>query len=768
MFYLQGFYSEKTQKLCMIGNGVNNLMPVNVRLTLNYPNVTTLDSSIISGTLLGTDNHTGSNTFTPISILGFSMLNYTYKYVDTEVKKGVFSVYDDTENVLAVKHFHDICMAVRSVSRFELEYLEDSENVRCHPISRSCRNLPRFMSLNEIDCGEGKARYLIDFSNLNFNGRHLQFNPNITLVAEGKWNERAHLDLVACRLLNVNDSITKVYIGDCSIRLSLRFPVTLSLKNRSSAVGLMWSTSKVDDHDYFGKIAFQSPTNGYTRTQGHKYVYTVVENATRVCSKKVADKHKRRKYPNGFSSDMRFDMIVRDDKKQKAWGYSSPLFVGDRSYRYRSMFYISDDSQAHANRTIPSGSLNVSYIMSFNVPQGLKLGGVESMVNFVEISAEGTYDPKTGSLCMLGCRHITSAPKNQTLDCEILINFQFSSLNSKDRNEAKGTIESTRPKTDPLYFNQLNLSAISIFSTEARDSIWEMDFEITMVLISNTLMCIFVILQLLYVKKSPDVLPFISLVMLTVLTLAQFIPLVLNFEALFMVNRNKQNVFLGSGGWVEINEVLVRVITMVAFLLEFRLLQQAWSSRLGDGNLSSLWASDKKVVYFTLPLYISGAIIAFLLHQWKHSHKTPVSKFHHLGYYNRNNSFWLDFKSYVGLILDGFLLPQIVFNVFSNTREKALAPSFYIGITVVRLLPHAYDLYRAHVSNWYAGGIYADPGMDYYSTIWDITISIGGFVFIVLIYLQQRFGGCCFLPRRFRERGEYEKVPVVSTELSQR
>ncbi|KAE8076572.1 hypothetical protein FH972_015212 [Carpinus fangiana] len=33
--------------------------------------------------------------------------------------------------------------------------------------------------------------------------------------------------------------------------------------------------------------------------------------------------------------------------------------------------------------------------------------------------------------------------------------------------------------------------------------------------------------------------------------------------------------------------------------------------------------------------------------------------------------------------------------------EKALSSSFYIGTTIVRLLPHASDLYRAHGSTWY-------------------------------------------------------------------
>lgn len=127
---------------------------------------------------------------------------------------------------------------------------------------------------------------------------------------------------------------------------------------------------------------------------------------------------------------------------------------------------------------------------------------------------------------------------------------------------------------------------------------------------------------------------------------------------------------------------------------------------------------------------------------------------------------WTDLKSYAGLVLDGFLLPQIMFNLFLNSSEKALAPSFYAGTTVIRLLPHAYDLYRAHSSTWYLdlSYLYANHTYDFYSTAWDIIIPLCGLLFAILIYLQQQFGGRCFLPKRFRGGPAYEKVPIVSNE----
>lgn len=428
-----------------------------------------------------------------------------------------------------------------------------------------------------------------------------------------------------------------------------------------------------------------------------------------------------------------------------------------------------------------SSVVNISYRMSVTTPPDFNSGG-DTSSKVLYISAEGIYYRDTGILCMIGCWHLGSINhnliSNDSLDCSLMINVQFPPLHAEYGEIVKGTIESTRAKSDPLYFERLQLSSNSITTTQAKASIWRMDLEITMVLISNTLACIFVGLQLFYMKKHPHVHPFISIVMVIVLTLGHMIPLLLNFEALFVANRNQTNVFLGSGGWLEVNEVIVRVVTMIAFLLQLRLLQLTWSARQDDGRQKELWVSERKVLYVTLPMYIAGGLITWFVHQWKNSYQRPLGSFlqpHRKGYqlhtlrpllpYQRH-SFWEDIKAYAGLLLDGFLLPQILFNLFFNSGEKALASSFYIGTTIVRLLPHAYDLYRAHSSTWYLdlSYIYANHRMDFYSTSWDIIIPCGGLLFAVLIYLQQRFGGRCILPKRFRESSAYEKVPVISND----
>ncbi|KAA8515255.1 hypothetical protein F0562_018515 [Nyssa sinensis] len=274
----------------------------------------------------------------------------------------------------------------------------------------------------------------------------------------------------------------------------------------------MWSNTSMDDSGYFGRIVFQNSANRKTRLQGLKYEYTEIDNVRRSCMKKMKIEGKEGTYPDGYLLDMRFDMTVRNRKGKIAWGYSSPLSVGDIFYNPHATFARPAESAVDVNSSHGS-MLNISYVISYTRPPDFKQGGDVLSTKSVDISAEGIYDAKTGVLCMIGCRHLGSLnrklPKNNSLDSEILVNIQYPSLNAKYGSHVKGTIESTG-----------------------------------------------------------------------------------NFEALFLANRNEQNIFLESGVWLKVNEC----------------------------------------------------------------------------------------------------------STHSVTREKALAPPFYVGTTVVRLLPHAYDLYRTNSS----------------------------------------------------------------------
>jgi len=768
LFELYGFWSMNTGKLCMVGSGSGNsgLSSLNAAFKANYPVGISDFSGLINGVLESLDFQ--DSYFEQVSILGIPHFGeYKYTLVDKEnVDVGFSGTYDSVggrENLPIESVDRSMCLneMYRHARILELEYGSDcsgDNGGKCNPLSGSSGVLPKIMTIQGIRCDHERgreARVLIGFSDsavVNVYGPYGServFDPYTTLIGEGVWDEkRNRLFVVACRVLNFNDSSANATVGDCSIQLTLRFPRTLTIRDQSVVVGQIYSNKTVNDTSYFPGIGFHGSEFRTRRLRGLAYEYTMLDKVHKSCAEKKSMKGKGKTYPHGYSSDMRFDMLVRNGKGHVAQGFSTPLFVG---YQLFEPYPMTNNY---------SGHLNISYKMLFT--------GMLPSNDSGTISAEGTYDDENGVLCMIGCRHLISrmgnSMKNDSTDCEILVNVQFSPLNGKGHGNIKGTIESVRKNSDPLHFEKLEISSNSIYRHQAAESIWRMDMEITMVLISSTLACILVGLQLYHVKRHPDVLTFISFMMLLVLTLGHMIPLLLNFEALFLSNRNQQNVFLESGGWLEVNEVAVRVVKMVAFLLIFRLLQLTWSARPSDGSNKNVWISEKRVLYLSLPMYIVGGLIAWYVHHWKNTSRSPHLLQGHKVY--QQHYPWTDLKSYAGLVLDGFLLPQIMFNLFLNSSEKALAPSFYAGTTVIRLLPHAYDLYRAHSSTWYLdlSYLYANHTYDFYSTAWDIIIPLCGLLFAILIYLQQQFGGRCFLPKRFRGGPAYEKVPIVSNE----
>ncbi|XP_043689196.1 uncharacterized protein LOC122640125 [Telopea speciosissima] len=784
-FRLQGFWSASTGRLCMVGSGMSyskkkgEFLDLSAVFKLNYPENSTILTSLISGTLESLDKVDSLDYFEPISMLALSQSNYEYSLINKEIDNGCSSTNGDQQELsLGLQSSKGICSILRRpANAFELEYRGDCDAAatNCTPVDKSIGFLPGFMSFDGVRCsGNQKMRLSLVFSNFSYFGYNQPLDPKMTLVGEGAWDgEKNQFCVVACRILNFTDSLAGASVGDCSIRLNLRFPPVLSIRNRSSIVGQIWSNATANSSGYFDRVIFQAPEDASPSVPGLKYEYTMMGGLSKQCEIK-AHKTKGEIYPDGYSYDMRFDMSVKNDLGQLAWGYATPLSVGDQFYEHssRSLILVSDQEDTAATEVSThnhSSVLNVSYQISFTIPPEFKFGRIlPSTHTLIKISGEGIYNGETGNLCMVGCRSLDSkykiSAKNDSIDCEVFINVQFHPLDAKIGSHVKGTIKSTREKSDPLYFKSLEVSSNAIYRSQAEESLWRMDLEITMVLISNTFACVFIGLQLFYVKKHLDMVPFISLVMLIILTLGHMIPLLLNFEALFMADRNKQNVLLGTGGWLEVNEVIVRVVTMVAFLLQFRLLQQVWSTRWSDGCHKGLWTAEIKALYVTLPLYLLGGLIALFVH-WKNNfNEAPMIRNSLVPNYQQH-SLWGDMRSYAGLALDGFLLPQILFNLFLNSKEKALASSFYVGTTAVRLLPHAYDLYRSHKYGRYfdVSYIYASHGVDFYSTAWDVIIPCGGMLFAIIIYIQQRFGGRCILPLKFRESVLYEKVPVVSS-----
>ncbi|RDX99082.1 hypothetical protein CR513_17914, partial [Mucuna pruriens] len=769
-FRLDGFWSESSGKLCMVGTGTGySMQRLEVVLKLyNVANSSNTLSTLVTGSLESLSPEHEVSYFEPISVFIFPRTDYEFS-LDTKEAKNEYSDEGEALPGLSVNPV-SFCSNIFPMinGKYDLQYQSECNSAKnCSPIGENVNQLPYVVSLKELVCSDVKqrVRVLIGFGN---SGARWSFNPNATLVGEGWWDEKKNqLGVVACHFLGMEESMASVHVGDCSTKMSLRFPKIWSIKDASSIEGQIWSNKSVGDSGYFKRMVLRNFQYQRVKISGIKYEYSQLDKVRKIFPRQEPLKNKGIRYPDVYSSDMRFDMSVRNSKRRVAWGYSVPLVVNDQIQQWNSVeTFPSNSSFTHqfiSPNSSSTGLYNVSYKISINLLPNVKLGEEKSMLNTttnvtetINVSAEGIYDAEAGSLCMVGCRNLGSEnqiPSTNSLDCEVIVKFQFPPLDAKNNGGyIKGSIESARKNLDPLYFKQLDVTSAAYYTAEASQILRKVDMEVIMILVCTTLACVFVGLQLYHVKRNPDILPLISFVMLLILTLGNMVPLVLNFETLFAQNHDKKSILLGNE-WLEVNEIAVRLVVMVAFLLQLRLLQLTWSARKADTKQKDIWIAETKVLYVILTLYAAGFLIALLVHQNLHGDAVSSSSL------SQEHSFWEDLKSYSGLALDGFLLPQILLNLFWNSKGNALSCSFYFGISLVRLIPHAYDLFEALV---YVdvSSLYEDEIADYYSTAWDITIPLVSLMFSVIIHLQQQFGGCCIVSWRIKGKEKYERVPV--------
>lgn len=746
--------------------GFDRVAVLKLKLGVENP---TIYTGVASGSLESVSSVNSQAYFDPLLIFSFPQVsNYNYTLVPKEIGAMFPSDSDVGKDESLSPEETKFCSVIGwgGARSLELEYAADCTTPHGCSLFEF---LPRFLSLTSTQCAEGemKAMFVAKFQNYSYYNDQ-EFGVGSTLIGELQWDdEKKRVIGVACPILNPSQHFGDA-VGDCEVRLSLRFPSILTIKNDARIVGQIWSSKpelrkmSVAKHDDQWEVALA--------LQGQRYEYTELDRARKSCTAKKPAK-KGDEYPDGQAYDMRFDMNIKNHHGEElGWAYATPSWVGNDSYQGGHVL-LSDalesdaesvesiDSAENHNPTEMSYKISIRPFYHYNSSNNISSPNLNWPVNpqgVVDITAEGLYDARNGHLCMVGCRKLVQNSTHSFIDCDIVVELEFPPLDRKRGGLIKGSITSTRGNMDPLHFDSLMVQSASQYVEVAEGSIWRMDLEITMVLISNTLACIFVGLQIFHVKRNPEVPSFISLVMLVILSVGHMIPLVLNFEAVFLGNRYKQTLELGSGGRLEANEVAVRVITMVALLLQLRLLQVVWVAKQSDGSGKSWWSGEKKAGSVSLALYILGGMLSLVVNWMR---KT---------YVGRRYSVWGDLRSYAGLILDGFLVPQILFNIFRGASpQKPLSHPFYIGMSSVRLVPHAYNQYRAHNYPKFdlnATYYYANPAADLYSTAWDIIIPFGVIVFAVVVFVQQRHGGRCILPQRLRGLEMYEKVATDDTQ----
>ncbi|CAO2198108.1 unnamed protein product [Urochloa humidicola] len=664
------------------------------------------------------------------------------------------------------------------------------------------------MHVGQVQCDEdGGVRAYAAFSNDTSEEWRLRMEPSRgaprppfvvgdeVVVAEGRWDPaRRMLCLRACSVVRSETSVV-VVDKECGVGMSFWFPGVWTIRDRSAVAGVLWDTSRAagtagstDGSDGAISVSSTSVHTHRSDFSAVKYNYndTMVEEAKKrylaselsTPSKKISGSFRPPNYTTYQDLEFRF-YDTRDWGRGEAYPVTigSTIVYGDQ--------LVADDSfsrDAVVDMKMKKQELlNVSYDINMRrVIRPKKQmrqdqnGSYSIKVEERKMTAEGVFDPKTGIRCMVACQeHNTSVT-----DCQILITVHFASLDAAAQmGHGRGAISSLRSKTtDPLFFEKIKIRLFGVYRQQAFESVSRMDLESIMLVVSTMLPCVFTVMQILHVKRRPEAAAATPITMLVVLALGYVAPLVLSSEALFLSRRSMYMPFpFESYVPYELSQAMMRAPTLIALLLLLRLIQLAWSARKkttgADGSkaeaVAATAAAERRALWLCVPLYLIGGVLTVIVHvvNARRAAAGDASSVT-VRLDPEPTTLWEDLVSSAGVALDAFLLPQVAMNVLVSASgvagfTAALSPWFYAGGTVVRAMPHVYDVIRArgYVPSIRPSYIYASPRYDRFGVVWDVVVPCAAALLAVLLFLQQRVRlvAAPLFPSR-RRLGEYEMV----------
>ncbi|XP_062206496.1 uncharacterized protein LOC133908474 [Phragmites australis] len=763
-FNLDGYYSNTTGELCMDGSGTYSEedgslehLP-DVVLHLRVPNPSSLSDPFVTGRVKGAG-------FEAISLVAFAEDDsYEYGKSASCWPSEPSSPARGAVQALGAK-FSCAHLKEQLVSSYKLRYGGGAHASSASPLLRLQEQR---MHVSQVQCtAGGAARAYVVFSNNTKMRGDLQLRPRFmvkeeAVVAEGRWDStRGMLCLRACRLVHLGPTSLAVQPQECDIGMSFWFPGVWTIRDRSVVAGMLWNSSQAaGSKNAISAISASSIDVNNHRSNfsdvKYNYDYTIVEKAKNHyhnLKKKVKGSFPAANYTYQDFEFSFFTSLGHGDAYPVTIGpvmvYGDRLAADDSFSRHavvnmdRELLDVSYDIRNYVHHAGWVRPKNESYPISFELRQ---------------ITAEGVYDPKTGILCMIGCQEL-----NGSTDCKILITVQFASIDAHAQDRGRGVISSLRDRTDPLFFEKMDIMFFGMYSEQMSEAISRMDLESIMLVISTTLPCVFTVLQILHTKRNPEASAATSITMLVVLALGYVYPLVLSSEALF-VSRRRHYVPFWSYVPYELSQMMLRAPTLISFVLQLRLLQLAWSGRNSVADQSKAEtssAAERRALWICLPLYLFGGALTIIFHVINNRAAREDSLAVRIG--PEPATLWEDLVSSAGLALDGFLLPQVVMNVFSGAGVRAISPWFYVGCTVVRAMPHIYDVIRiqGYMPSMKPSYVYAGPRDDRFGVAWDITVPCVTALLAVLLFLQQRRGGRGALLLRSRRPGGYEMVSTI-------
>lgn len=635
---------------------------------------------------------------------------------------------------------------------------------------------------------------------------------NMTLAAEGIWNSTSgQLCMVGC--LGIVDAEG----SSCNSRIILYIPLSFSIKQRSILVG---SISSIDESNkVFFPLSFEKlvrPTElwNYFRASRPYYSYSKIQSAGVILERnepfsfgtlvkksllqfpKLEDKYDFLSSLSFLAEDLTLQIPAVPDPFPKSHppGVNIEMDIVSIGPLFGRYWHSRNITATEQDSAYPTKAEYTEKQLLLNVSAQLIIPG-KDYINSSVLFLEGLYDPHFGRMYLVGCRDVRASWKilfqsmdlESGLDCltEVVVSYPPTTARWLVNPTARISIASQRNEDDPLYFEKIKLQTLPIMYRKQREDILSrrgVEGILRILTLSLAVACISS--QLFYLTQNADSSTFISLVMLGVQALGYSLPLITGAEALFKRETSNsyeiQSYDLEKSRWLNLIDYTVKLLVLVMFLLTLRLCQKVWKSRIRllsrTPNESHRVPSDKLVLIATLTIHVIGYIVVLIIHTVKTS-QIPLRTDRFLD--SRGNSqtlreWEIQLEEYIGLVQDFFLLPQVIGNVIWQIDCKPLRKMYFLGITVVRLLPHLYDYIRNPVRNPYFAEEYefVNPTSDFYSNFGDVAIPTTAILLAVVVYCQQRWNydqlsqiltvrQCRLLPAGSRV---YERLPSKSVE----
>ncbi|KAJ7528157.1 hypothetical protein O6H91_16G087100 [Diphasiastrum complanatum] len=557
----------------------------------------------------------------------------------------------------------------------------------------------------------------------------------LTLVAEGMWSS-GKLCMIACV-----DGSQK----DCNIRICLYMPTELSITQRSVLVGTI---SSLDGNDAisFDPLSFHQPVSPGFRPSilGMHYKYTKINNVGAIMKREEplgqSEKIKSSllKYPStgsyhSLSEDLRVHSPIISQKSFYSPSYFDLDIIAIEKFVVIDWTRVSNLSTEVAVELSPEAGhvgpkeegkfVKVAAELSVRHPEIPK-------TRFPVIHGEGLYNPRTGKMYLVGCKEVSAAwqvLQNSKfnlvdgLDCNVEVIVQFLPKNAEllVKPTVNVTITSRRTKDDPLFSPQVSLqTSRHLYQRQRKGIVSTKSLEAGLRLVKLSLMPMCIASQLIYIRKNKDSAPFISLVMLGVQAMSYGVPFIVGDEALYATRHfNRHEALpmlgerewtrkitfsrLGEGEWTQEIMFLNKILLLVAFLLNMHLCEKVVKARIQLRTQRPLEPgripSERKVLLIFLLIHA----MSFLIHAMGFfmlvlTNQVTIRSVEWQQPAKNQNAIWVKeiLMGYGGVIQDLFLLPQVLGGAIWDVEGKPLGPVYYIGLTILCMLPHAYDSSR--------------------------------------------------------------------------